>query len=88
MGQTKIKFEWIDAGFQQIISSGEVNAVVRSAGERIASVAGDGFECVDWHTRGLRYDRPGVLVVSQTYEAKKAEAKNKALSKAVASCRC
>lgn len=83
----KYRIEWVDEGFQQVISSPEVYRVVEDAGCRIADAAGDGFEVKDWHTRGLRYDRPGVLVVSDTYEAMLAEATEKALSRAVSSCR-
>ena len=87
MGQTKIQIEWVDAGFQQILSSGEVHAVVMGAGNTIAGRAGDGFECEGYQTKGLRYDRPAAVVRAVTKEAKEAEAEEKVLTRAVQSCR-
>lgn len=87
MGQTKIELEFIDKGFQQILSSSEVHSVVMGAANTIAARAGEGFEAGSYKTSGLRYDRPAAYVRADTYEARKAEAEDKSLSRAVASCR-
>lgn len=87
MAQAKIEFEWVDAGFQQIISSTEVHKIVMDAAQRIAARAGDGFEAESYQTKGLRYDRPAGLVRAATVEAANAEAEDKELTKAVQSCR-
>lgn len=78
--------EWDDAGFQALISSPEVRAVVNAAAEQIAANAGDGFEVSNERTSGMRYDREIAVVRGVTYEARAAEATDKVLSKAVIQC--
>ena len=84
---TKIKLEFIDKGFQEIINSPGVAALTQSAAQSIAARAGDGFEWSTYKTRGLRYDRTAAVVKAANYKARRAEATDKALSKAVQSCR-
>lgn len=86
-GETSVRFEWVDEGFQTIISSPEVNALVTGAAQRIATAAGDGFEVVPAKTTKLRYNRDIALVAARTRAAKVAEATEKRLSKAVQQCR-
>lgn len=78
--------EWDDTGFQALISSPEVRAMVDAAAEQIAANAGDGFEVSHERTEGMRYDREIAVVRGVTYEARAAEATDKVLSKAVWQC--
>lgn len=84
---TSVRFEWLDEGFQQIIDSPEVAALVTESAERIAAAAGEGFEVKPARTSKLKYNRDIALVVADTYAAKVAEATDKVLSKAVQQCR-
>lgn len=87
MPTTSIRIEFDDAGFQAILSSAAVAGVVVGEGEKIAGLAGDGFECKQYQTRGLKFDRPAAVVYTDTREAMFAEATDKVLTKAVQSCR-
>lgn len=87
MPTAKIRIEWDDSGFQQILSSGAATAVAMQAGQQIAARAGEGFVCEQYQTSGLRYDRPAARVYTDTHAARRAEATDKALTKAVQSCR-
>lgn len=77
---------WDDSGFQALISSPEVRAMVNAAAEQIAAAAGDGFEVSHERTEGWQYDREIAVVRGVTYEARAAEATDKVLSKAVIQC--
>lgn len=82
-----IRFEWLDEGFAQIIDSPEVNSIVTQATRRIADVAGDGFNAKPARTSRLKHNRDIGIVAADTYAAKRAEATDKVLSKAVQQCR-
>lgn len=87
MSTAKIRMEFDDSGFQAILSSSQVASLVMGEGQKIAARAGDGFECKQYRTSGLRYDRPAAVVYTDTLAAMVAEATDKALTKAVQSCR-
>lgn len=87
MATAKMRLEFDDSGFQAILSSAATTAVVMQSGQEVAGRAGDGFECKQYQTRGLRYDRPAAVVYTDTHAAMVAEATDKALTKAVQSCR-
>lgn len=87
MPTARIRIDFDDSGFKEILSSAAVAGVVMGEGEKIAGLAGDGFECKQYQTRGLRYDRPAAVVYTDTHAAMVAEATDKALTKAVQSCR-
>lgn len=87
MPTASIRIEFDDAGFQSILSSAAVAGVVMGEGDKIAALAGDGFECKQYQTKGLKFDRPAAVVFTDTREAMFAEATDKVLTKAVQSCR-
>ena len=77
MSDIKIKFN--SAGFRQLLNLGEVQSLVQSEADAIASQAGEGFRA---HTRkaGTRW----IAFAGTTDEAScRAEAENKVLSRAV-----
>lgn len=77
---TKIKIEMIPAGFVETMRSAEVRADLKSRGERIRDATGvDGFEVIETENAG----RAGVLVVANTIQARRAEAKDKVLTRAI-----
>lgn len=87
MPTAKIRIDFDDSGFKEILSSAAVAGVVMGEGEKIAGLAGEGFECKQYQTRGLKFDRPAAVVFTDTREAMFAEATDKVLTKAVQSCR-
>ena len=80
MMASKVVVEHNSAGWLEIFLSGEMQAVVDAAGQRIASEAGDGFE---YHQPTANRVSVGGYVQSETLEAAEAEAIDKALTKAV-----
>lgn len=84
---TSIKFEWFDAGFKEILADEAVKDLVRGGAEEIAAVAGEGFEAEPRMTSRLRVNREIYVVQPVTAEARRAEATDKRLEKAVEQCR-
>lgn len=77
---TKIKIEMIPAGFSGTMRSAEVKADLKARAERVRDATGvEGFEVIETDNAG----RSGALVVATTYEARKAEATDKVLTKAI-----
>ena len=79
---TKIRLELDHDGIKELLLSAPIGAECRKAGEAIAARAGKGFAVrgpKDLDTAG----RAGVIVITETYAAKLAEAEDKVLSKAV-----
>ncbi|WP_072500601.1 hypothetical protein [Olsenella phocaeensis] len=71
-------------GIRELLQSPEVESAVRESAERIAAVAGDGFEVGDAYHGDSRVV---VSVRAMTREAKVAEATDKTLTLAVQACR-
>ena len=80
---TKIRIELNHDGIKELLLSDAIGGEVKKAAEGIASRAGEGFKVVGPQGLGYGGGRVGYGVVAATYEAKLAEAENKALSKAV-----
>lgn len=82
-----VRIELLSDGIRQLLSSAEVSDACGKAAQKLASAAGDGFEVSSaWHA-GFGGGRVAYTVSAATYEAKLAEAQDKALTKAVFSCR-
>ena len=79
----KVRIELDHEGFQALLNSAPVKAVIKSGADRIAKAAGDGFEVAETTLNFNGSPRPGMVVYSDTLEARKAEAEDKALSTAV-----
>lgn len=78
---SKTKIEFIDAGFQDVLSSEGCKSKLEEVTSQIASRAGEGFEPhVKYYGPGHRYIG---FVNATTIEATKAESENKVLSGAV-----
>ena len=77
---SKVVVEHNNVGWLEIFLSGEMQAVVDSAGQRMAAEAGEGFE---YHQHTRNRVSVGGYVQSETKEAAEAEAVDKALTKAV-----
>lgn len=80
MMASKVVVEHNNVGWLEIFLSGEMQAVVDAAGQRMASEAGEGFE---YHQHTANRVSVGGYVQSETLEAAEAEAIDKALTKAV-----
>lgn len=79
---SNIKISFISKGFHDILSSQNVASVVDQQAQRIAAKAGDGFEAS--HFMGnFGGGRVIGVVRAETYEARRAEATDKTLSRAV-----
>lgn len=77
---TKVKIVMIPAGFSGTMRSAGVRADLLARGERIKAATGtEGFEVIPTDNPG----RSGVLVVANTFEARRAEASDKVLTKAI-----
>lgn len=79
-----VRIELDHDGIGQLLHSSVMAEQCRAAGERIAAVAGDGFEVRGPHNTG---QRTAYTVYAATEDAKIAESENKALSMAVQACR-
>lgn len=80
---TKIRIELNHEGIKELLMSDAIGNEVKKAADGIASRAGKGFKVVGPQGLGYGGGRVGYGVVADTYEAKLAEAEDKALSKAV-----
>lgn len=80
MGKTSrvTKIEFLSPGFRAALNSPEVKAELFRRAYRIAATAGDGFV-----VRFSPSDRARVIVGANTRAARKAEAKDKALTRAI-----
>ena len=79
---TKLRLELNHDGIKELLLSDPIAAECVKAAEAIASRAGKGFAVRGPIALG-QAGRAGVIVVTETYEAKLAEAEYGALSKAV-----
>lgn len=84
---TKIKLELNHDGIRSLLCSTPIAAECEKAARKIATAAGDGFEVTQSKQLGFGGGRVGVGVEAATYEARLAEAEDKALSRAVSQCR-
>lgn len=80
---TKIRLEFLNEGFQQVINSSHVRSLVESTAQDVAARAGDGFEVTPVAMNFGGSPRPGATIRTTDDESRKAEAERKALSRAV-----
>ena len=77
---TKVKIVMINAGFNAVRRSDGVRADLKARAERIRDATGvEGFAVIETDNAS----RSGALVVANTYAARKAEATDKVLTKAI-----
>lgn len=84
-----VEIIWEDEGFGQILQSPQLASVCLSAAEDIAGKAGDGFKAHKWTSHAIgksKYDRVAAIVTADTMRARRGEAKDKRLQKAVSAC--
>ena len=86
MPVTKVKIRWNNKGFKEILNGSELEQEMWRTAQNVKQEAGDGFEINAWHS-DLKGGRPALSVKASTAEAKKAEATDKSLTKAVQRCR-
>lgn len=80
----KVKFKLDLAGLNQLMKSGEMQAVLNSAANQIAAAAGDGFEVERAHPISF----VGIAAVhAETTEARRDNSENNTLLKAAGSVR-
>ena len=82
-----VRIELLSDGIQQLLSSSSVAEACHQAADRIAAAAGDGFEVSSMWRASFGGGRVAYSVKADTYEAKLAEAEDKALTRAVFACR-
>ena len=80
---TKVTIELDHDGIRQLLMSQPIAAECERAAGKIAAAAGDGFEVMPQRQMSYGGGRVGFAVKTATYEARLAEAEDKALSKAV-----
>lgn len=80
---TKVRIVFNSAGFAQVLQLPALRADIERRTNAIAAAAGDGMEAevIDANYGGS--PRPIGIVSTGTYEARKAEAEGKALSKGI-----
>lgn len=89
MANNKGQIIWNDAGFGAILQSPKLQDVCLAAAKDIASTAGVGFGAHRWVSHGIgkvKYDRVAAVVSADTIRARRGEAKDKRLQKAVMQC--
>jgi hypothetical protein len=74
----KIRVELNEKGVAELLNSAAVRDDLVRRGEAMAGAAGDGFEVSTSHT-----DRVRVTVRAETIDAKRAEAEDRALTRAI-----
>lgn len=84
---SKVRIELLSDGIRELLMSQPIADECEKAAEKIAATAGDGFEVLPAREMGFGGGRVGFAVHADSYDAKVAEAEDKALSKAVSSCR-
>lgn len=82
MAKPKVKIEWSDDGFRDLLSQGGVADLVDSETEAIATAAGEGFQAVTAQG-GYGGGRRVGWVFATWHSARRAEAKAKTLTKAI-----
>lgn len=82
----KIRIQLDTDGIRQLLCSDAIATECERAASSIASAAGEGFEVTPRRSLGYGGGRVGCGVAAATYEARLAEAEDKALTKAVGRC--
>lgn len=77
MGSVRVTVN--DAGIQALLKSSEVRALLKAKADRIAAAAGAGMEASSWTGR----TRARASVITATSGARRAEAKDRALTRAL-----
>lgn len=80
---TQIRVDFQSDGFQALLNDDSVKALLRDQAERIASAAGPGFEVQEAQGKYGNSPRPIVFVRARTTEAKRAQAEDGALERAL-----
>ncbi|SPT53798.1 Uncharacterised protein [Actinomyces bovis] len=80
---TSVRFEFSSEGFQQVLNSEGVKARLQRMGEAVAAEAGDGFETNLYQANYGGSPRPMIVVRAATMHARLAEARDKALTRAL-----
>lgn len=80
---TKVRIELNSDGIRELLMSQPIADECEKAANAIAERAGEGFEVLPARQMGFGGGRVGFAVKAATYEARLAEAEDKALSKAV-----
>lgn len=78
----KVRIEFLSQGFREVLLSPEVANELRARAERIADAAGEGFEA-EVFTGSFGGGRHVATVRSDTFTAARAEAEDKALTRAI-----
>lgn len=75
----KFRVDVSDAGIQALLKSSEVQALLKEKADRIAAAAGPGMEASSWVGR----TRARASVITASGKARRAEATDRALTKAL-----
>lgn len=86
MAKTKVTIRWNNDGFKEILNSSALQQELQAVADEVAKEAGEGFVTEGWKSN-MKGGRPAVSVRADSYEARKAEATDKALTKAINTCR-
>ena len=79
MAKVSMRIEHNSKGFAALMKSNSVMSDIEARGARIAAAAGEGFEVNSTRNR----DRSVVFVRTETTEARRAEAEDRALTRAI-----
>jgi hypothetical protein len=74
-----IRIDVNDAGIRALLKSPEVQAMLKAKADRIAAAAGPGMEATSWAGR----TRARASVITATAKARRAEATNRSLTRAI-----
>lgn len=83
----RVRIELDHDGFTELLNSAEVKADLRTRAERIVAAAGAGVEYKEMQFTYGGSPRAGILIRTETDEAKRAEAEDKTLTRALESGR-
>lgn len=80
---TKIRIEFNDEGFQKLLNSKAVRDDLEKRAKAVAAAAGPGFSATEFKANYGKSPRVAFMIRSDTAEARKAEAEDGALVKAI-----
>lgn len=78
----RVRLELLPDGFTELLTGRAVTEDLQARGRRIAEAAGDGFELTTWQARWGGSPRSVVTVEAKTAQARRAEARDRVLTRA------
>lgn len=79
----QVRIDFQSDGFRELMNQPAVRQLITEGAEKIAAAAGDGFDVQSYRADFGGSPRPMSVVRANSWEARRAEAENQALTRAV-----